>query len=678
MLINKKTSKTINKTLKKTITKNLIKLVIILLLITTTNATNIEKDVEIKIIIKETEPNTTITKIFKTENLNHVTGQTDNLNFLLIAKLYKYDLTNFSMIEEIQQTNNQINETNQTNTFQTINNQTTTNQTTNQTSQNMQQGNYTNTNIQEFLIEENLILKKTWNTTRTINKFTETGFGELILNTGIYYLCAEITPINYQDPNQTNNKDCKTIHTTDIILPQQMNQTEENETQQEEPLEETDQELKEQEKENKTVDICECELKIITNKKIYDAGETITFAIQDCWETKNFENEIRYWAEDLFETTTRNPVLTKTKTQKSYTPNIKETEKTLFIKAKIDQCEKTQETIVIIKNIEQEQKETNIETTVKEEAKNGEIIIIDLKGYKGNTQKTLITTTLLLEEKRVSEEIKTYIQKTNTEFHFKIPLKIPENLPEGTREYTLKSEGLDQETENTIIITTNAQENKETLKINNVYTRKQKYEEDINIIINWEGAEEAKARITTQKETKEIQLNQTPQTIPIKIKKPNETIITEIIQNNETKDIKLLKLNLEHEENTTESQETTQNTKQGTQETTQNTTETNTQNTKLNDQETKIKTQTTTQTINTEQEEQKNTKEQKNNNLTANTINIIKEQKKQITFAIITIMAIILLFYKEIKKTIKKRKKLIKKVLTTQKATKLTNKETFK
>lgn len=659
MLINKKTSKTINKKLKKTITKNLIKLVIILLLITTTNATNIEKDVEIKIIIQEIEPNTTITKIFKTENLNHVTGQTDNLNFLLIANLYKYDLTNFSMIEETQQINNQTNEANQTNsvqtnTDQTSNNQTTNNQTTNQTSQNMQQGNYTNTNIQEFLIEENLILKKTWNTTRTINKFTETGLGELTLNTGIYYLCAEITPINYQDPNQTNNKDCKTIHTTDIILPQQMKQTEENETQQEEPLEETEQELKEQEKENKTIDICECELKIITNKRIYDAGETITFAIQDCWETKNFENEIRYWAEDLFETTTRNPVLTKTKTQKSYTPNIKETEKTLFIKAKIDQCEKTQETIVTIKNIEQEQKETNLETTVKEEAKNGEIIIIDLKGYKGNTQKTLITTTLLLEEKRVSEEIKTYIQKTNTEFHFKIPLKIPENLPNGTREYTLKTEGLDQETQNTIMITTNAQEKKETLKINNVYTRKQKYEEDINIIINWEGAEEAKARITTQKETKEIQLNQTPQTIPIKIQKPNETIITEIIQNNETKDIKLLKLNLEHEEEQEANQEIREIKEIQKQEEQETTT-----------------TQTTTQTIKTETEEETNTKEQKNNNLTANTINIIKEQKKQITFAIITIIAIILLFYKEIKKTIKKRKKTNKKSFNNSKSNKI-------
>jgi len=532
--------------------KNYLTILIIIITILTinTSAETITRDVEIKIILENPEPNQNHTKIFKVENLDHETGTTDLLHFFINATIE-------------------------------------------------------------------------WNTTRTINKYTETGLGTINLEPGKYELCVELTPLNFEDTNLSNNKDCKNITTTEL---KPINETTE-ENNEETPII------------NETKNMCDCKLEIITEKNIYENGETISFIIKDCSNTTKYEEEIEYWVENIFGEITKNKLETTTKTPKSYTPRIQESEKTFLIKTKINNCTQIHKKIITIRNQEeQEPKNTNIEITTQKEAKPGDIIILELKGYKAKTLKTLINIQLELQGKKQSETLKVYVQKQNTDFHLRIPFQIPTKLPEGLKEYEITAEGLD--TQNTTMIIINKEEKEPETKINNLYTRKQKFEEDINIIISWEGPENTKLRITTQKETKLIELTTKTETIPIRIKKHNETIIAELITNEETKDIQILQLNLENNE------EEQEQPKIGIKE------ESEEQKIIMNNQE--------LITILEQQEQQKaeikeESEEQKT--ITAKTTmtqNQIKENQKQIIFIIITTISLLILFKQEIKKSIQK------------------------
>jgi hypothetical protein len=549
------------------------------------------RDIEIKIILDEIEPNEEYTKLFRVENLDHVAGTTDLLHFLLNATI----LGNETTIK--------------------------------------------------------------WNTTRSINKYTETGLGTINLTEGKYELCAQITPINFQDPNMTNNKACKTIWTTGYEFNETKQDASENQTNTNQtnnitqPNNETNNETNE-------INICDCALEIITEKTIYEEGETISFIIRDCWTNNTYIQEIEYWAEDLFGKITKTKLNTTSKNAKSYTPRIQETEKTFLLKARISNCTKTYEKIIIIKNKEEEQKETFLEINAQQEAKPGDTIIIELTGYKGKTLKTLITMQLELNEKRQSEQLKAYITKQKTEFQFKIPFKIPEKLPYGTHEYEITAKGLDEETKTLILI--NNPEQTQDIKpiIKSFYTRKQKFEEDINIIISWDGPDNTKIRITTQKETKEIKPENKTLTIPVKIRTHDEAIIAELKINEETKDIALLKLNLQIDEQII-APEINEIKKQEEKE--QETEETEKiQEIKQPAKDLLIKNEEEINEIKEQEKEQSkipNLVTTKTTTMTKTINNVtdkLSEHKKQAIFAIIAITSLILLFKKEINQTIKK------------------------
>ncbi|MFP4568351.1 MAG: hypothetical protein ACLFN8_05395 [Candidatus Woesearchaeota archaeon] len=612
----------------------------------------ISRDVAIQIMLDLPEEEVEHTRIFRAENLDHTQGTTDLLHFFINSTI-------------------------------TGNNQT-----------------------------------LTWNTTRTINKYAETGMGTLNLTYGKYELCTNIMPLNFYDYNLTNNHVCKTIKTknyfeiiknesecedefqddvnlnnnttTNTTTNYPLNETTGNNTATNETINlppenittpqqnitapyenETNNIYENKTQENTTQitdeNICQCELQIITEKQIYSAGESIQFLIKDCANTSSFQNPIEYWVEDLFSTITKTKIETTTKTTKTHTPRITDAEKTFLLKAKITECNETYTKIVTIKNTETEEKETYLKINTPNHAKPGDIIIVELDGYKGQMQKTLINLQLELDGKKYGDVFKIYVQKQNTEFNLKIPFKITENLKEGELEYSLKAEGLGLNEQKIITINKATKEseqennlNNDDIIINSFYTLKRKYDGTINAIITWQGETDVQINIITQNETHKINTFEKKVTIPLNITSHDEVIIAELISNNITQDIAILKLNLERDEQDpkdTKHKDELENLdinkiQQTTDEKIENTQQTNTTNNLQNE-----KNKTKKEIHNLENETIDKMPQ-------INNMSFIKNNKKQIIFAAIVIISIILLFSKEIKNTIRKKaknKKLIKK-----------------
>jgi len=600
------------------------------------------RDVEIRIILDSPIPRTEYIRIFRVENLDHVSGVTDFLHFFVNSTLKK---------------NNEI-----------INQ---------------------------------------WNITRSINKFTETAMGSLTLETGKYQLCTELTPLNFHDYNVKNNQDCKIIMTNDYEDVFNINETTNNSvtsndtsnntnisiniTNQNNNLDQTNQSnitninstnntninstninntntninstntnstnntnINSTNINNTTnfvqnnshiniTNICDCRLEIITEKQIYEKGEKISFIIRDCSKGAKYANLIEYWAEDLFNKITKTKIATSSRAPKSYTPRTNEQEKVFLLKANIQGCEEIHQKIIIVKNNEQEKKETTMELITPLKAKAGDIIMLEIKGFKGATQKTLINIQLNEEGRRRSEILKAHIMKSNSDYHLKLPFKIPENLNQGEAEYEILAEGLDQLVKNKIRISTPEKIIISKPEIKRFYTRKQKFEEDINVILTLINQENTSIRITTMKGKFEVATNNTTQTIPIKIKKHNETIIAELLKNNQIHDIKLLKLNLSYEETVLQGKTKTNNEDNSKKEalyTEQNTEALLEPTTKEYDKSANILKTSKETSIEEEKPAQI---------MTANNTSIIQKYKEPAIFLLIGVVSIILLFKKELK-----------------------------
>ena len=573
---------------KNLVIKTTIFILLLLAMQIAQSQTIIIRDVEIKIVLEEPEENVEQTRLFRVENLDHETGTTDLLHFFINATL----------------------------------------------------------------IGENQTIS--WNTTRSINKFTETGMGTITLDKGKYELCVNLIPMNFHDYNLENNKDCKTITTKNYVetitenttnnITENITEIINNTTHIYENITNTYENVTEENNSTNQTNMCDCSLEIITEKEIYAASERISFIIRDCAATNNFETPIIYWAEDLFGDVTKTKLETTSKAPKSYTPRINSDEKTFLLKAKIKTCNETTTKMIAVKGEETTAKNTTFKIKAPSAAKPNEIIIIEIEGYKAQTQKTLIDIQLEIDGRRKSETLKIYVPKQNQDFHLRMPFQIPNNLDAGEREYTLSAKGLDVTTETIITINVPEKEIKEEIKITNFYTRKQKFDGELNAIVTWMGTENATIRLTTQIDVKEIETTQNTITVPLKIRKHNETIIAEIIKHNETKDVKLLKLNLEVDEDFEyeNKEEIDETHKKINEEGEKNITE----NIDIKENE------TNTKTINEDaQTNEENTDEElRRQTITSKTTSFIAENKKQTIFISLATASLIFLFRKEIKK----------------------------
>jgi len=243
---------------------------------------------------------------------------------------------------------------------------------------------------------------------------------------------------------------------------------------------------------NDTIDECNFSFNIDVNKNIFELGEKQTFRIyaNNISKTK-YKYLVEYWVEDLFGNIIKKKINTTSTSIKSFTPNFEEEEKTFVIKSKIHECDmETYELFSVKSNIEQEEKETDIEISFPEKVKYEDNFIVELEGFKANTGKTLLSI-WVEDENRISEVTKVYIMQKYKDFHFKVPV-VFKDIKIEDKEYSVVIEGLDIRKEKPIEIDYEEEieenNNKEEKiisnnKISSFYTRKKNFEPEIKVYI---------------------------------------------------------------------------------------------------------------------------------------------------------------------------------------------------
>jgi len=375
--------------------------------------------------------------------------------------------------------------------------------------------------------DDNLTVNVTWsvannsfNKVKKLNYYTKSGFGFLkINNSGNYSFCASYSPIDFFDPNPLNNKDC-----VELIV-------------------------------GKEEKLDEClHMNIWTDEFLYSIGQSIKFKIET-------DDSYIYWVEDLFGNYVKNKVNSSSKSEKSFTPNFNEQEKVFVIKAK-NECNNTAEKIVVFRGENVTKKNTSISLSIPENVEYSKNFYVDIKGYKGNSQKTLISIWLEKDEKKVSEITKTYIEDQETDFKQKLPINF-KKLDYEKGDYYLVLDGLGITIrEKTNIVgeeksldksSTKDEKNIEqksenTPEITGFYTRKQKFEEKINVYVNINKySDEDILEVNSLLETISINKLNKSNSINIKISKPNEKLYAILKSDEQIYDIKELKLNLENQ-----------------------------------------------------------------------------------------------------------------------------------
>lgn len=318
------------------------------------------KDLKLEVYLSNPQQNLEYSNLFKITNLNHISGQTDQINITV-----QYNLTK----------NNSLQIQNQFNI--------------------------------------------------TINSYKFTNTGTIIFpSSGNYTLCGTIINSSHPDNNTQNNKDCKNFIIQDIL--------------------------------NST---CNISINISTEKTIYNNNEQIKFFNNINNNTLPFA--IEYWIEDLFGNIIKSKTNTSNTNQKSYTPNIQESEKTLIIKNKliISACNNSgiqqSEKLITVKNNLTHQSNSYFEiTSTPTSASFGETISVTINAYKGNTSKRTIY--LWVEgpnnKKATIEKSKINLNEKYSEHSFTITLQLKPNCDEklNSGDYLINIEGLDTITQKTI------------------------------------------------------------------------------------------------------------------------------------------------------------------------------------------------------------------------------------
>ncbi|MFT4282892.1 MAG: hypothetical protein ACMXX6_00525 [Candidatus Woesearchaeota archaeon] len=378
-------------------------------------------------------------------------------------------------------------------------------------------------NITYYLKENKNETKKTY--LREINRFSNAGSTIKFNNSGHKKICAKATPLNFIDPDLSNNKVCKNIY-VDI----------------EKPLKEKNEDEKTQ---NKTSN-CDCDFNIKTPKNIYELGEQIQFQIDFCKNsTTTYSKPIKYWIEDPNSNIIRNKINTTHTSQKTYTPRTKTAH---IIKSSIKKCGlKTSKVIAIKRPIKKEHMEIEVPKTAKDNTN----IQINLKGYKKDNTKNSLNTWIEKNNQRISPITRTNIRGNFVDFDLTIPLFIPLTT---SGVYEIIVEGLDMRKSERIYVegTPKKEENSKqphtNTKIRSFYTRKQIFDGSLTTTLTLSNTNDVLVKIISSKS--KIKRNMTGNTINanLNISSPSEIIIAKIYKEQELIDFSYIKLNLTNNE----------------------------------------------------------------------------------------------------------------------------------
>ncbi len=247
--------------------------------------------------------------------------------------------------------------------------------------------------------------------------------------------------------------------------------------------------------------ICDPSIDIIINDQLINNSQTIYFKPVVIGSFNNFV--IDYWIEDLFGKKIKSKESTSSLSEKQFTPNIKESNKAVLLKAnltKID-CDYNFKNNLISKliaikgNLPLDESSLKIEKIylgTDNKAKWGDNIRVKVNIYKGNTTKYSVKLYL---ENSLSKQTLTNIDEKFTDYALTIPLQIVPNCNQKYKDgsYKLILEGLDDKDEQEISISgtnqalcqeikeSNKKETKSTTKAPTTTLKKYSYSAENNI-----------------------------------------------------------------------------------------------------------------------------------------------------------------------------------------------------
>ncbi|MGV8168544.1 MAG: hypothetical protein ACP5N3_00640 [Candidatus Nanoarchaeia archaeon] len=457
-----------------------------------------------------------------------------------------------------------------------------------------------------LLVQINLSHPETilfWNVSKTINSYSESGMGILEIENGTYYICIYAEPLNFIDYNLQNNLVCRNISTSQESEYLEYNLSDFNESVNasinESEVNISDfnissgnisdnlsdnlsdyvlDNLSDNISEGNMSNInaseinCTCAPSIFVEKQLFSEGEKIRFQLDDCGQSSKLIFPVEYWIEDR-KGIVKQIINTTAKSEKTYTPTKISGEKYFLIKARTQGCQNTSEMLVVFAGEEESfEKETSLEIIVPKE-EDSEIMYVEIKGSKADTDKTLISLWLESEGKKYSEITKAYVLDKNSDFSFKLPLIL--NVEE-TNDFTVIAEGLGEREEAHVkILRAKSNENeaavqeenaqsiveKDSPKIKSFYTLKKNYDDNITVYISIEklsneSAKNTILKIKTSNDEKIIEDIKEKNAVNISIQHSDETIAAELFEVAQI-DRRELALNLSEEQEKIEKQEST-------------------------------------------------------------------------------------------------------------------------
>jgi hypothetical protein len=253
----------------------------------------------------------------------------------------------------------------------------------------------------QTIFENNFIREK-------IGCSTYSNTGELLLKEGgEFVLCGEVVDLDFEDINLDNNFVCQNIEVIDTSkIP------------------------------------CDLNLEIVNEKLFYSNKERVGFYNQLNEEIYPFT--IEYWVEDLFENKIKNKVVTKNTNKKSYTPNIDEEDRVLYLKSEVKPlCNDSnhsnnfaEKMLIVVNNQINSQSgdddsagnsKIEIKKITPAETTFGDLVKAEIEVYKGNTNKYSLTAYIEKEGKKISETTKINLKDKFTDYKITLPIQLKPN-----------------------------------------------------------------------------------------------------------------------------------------------------------------------------------------------------------------------------------------------------------
>jgi hypothetical protein len=263
----------------------------------------------------------------------------------------------------------------------------------------------------------------------TINYYTTADTGNYIFNkTGNYLICGKILNSSINDTNKENDVDCKNITIIDTSnIP------------------------------------CNVSLSIETDNLIYNNSEKIKFYNE--LNNESYIFKITYWITDIFGNEIKKAYTTDNTNQKSYTPNIDETDQVLIIKSNLSfvACNDSNlednydEKLFIVKASKELDSKIDIIKIYlgsDEKVEFGDFVRVKILVYKGNTSKNSIKAWIEEDNEKISYITYSNVYSKFNEIEITIPIRIKPNCNKkyDYGNYDLIVSGLDtNDTENIYI-----------------------------------------------------------------------------------------------------------------------------------------------------------------------------------------------------------------------------------